>query len=104
MEERIVAEQPYRFSPEEIARQLQTNLEQGLSTPEAQARLARYGYNELPEEAPTPLWKRFLAQFKSFLVILLLVAAAISIGIAIFSPESGGEELSMPGPSWPSSS
>ena len=47
----------------------------GLKTEEAQKRVIKYGTNELvEEEKPGPL-KRFLGQFKDFLIILLIVAA-----------------------------
>ncbi len=85
-------EEAYRLPVEETARRLQTSLEYGLSAEQARALLETFGPNELPEEAPTPLWRRFLNQFKSFLVIILLLAAAISLVIAVFHPEGGGEE------------
>lgn len=47
----------------------------GLKTEEAQKRVIKYGTNELvEEEKPGPL-RRFLGQFKDFLIILLIVAA-----------------------------
>lgn len=47
----------------------------GLTTEEAQKRVTKYGKNELvEEEKPGPV-KRFLGQFKDFLIILLIVAA-----------------------------
>jgi len=76
---------------EEVARKLGTNLEQGLSTQRAGELLQQVGPNELAEAVPTPLWRRFLEQFKSFLVIILLIAAIISVAVAIF--EGGGEEF-----------
>ncbi len=88
----ILAIPPHRLPAEAVGEHLETDLEHGLTAEQVAERLARFGYNELPEEAPTPLWKRFLEQFKSFLVIILLVAAAISLGIAIFKPEGGKEE------------
>ena len=44
-------------------------------------RLDRYGRNELTAEPPVPAWRRFLAQFQDVLVVLLLVATAISFGM-----------------------
>ena len=67
-----------KLSPEEAAAQLQTSLSQGLSPPEAESRLFNYGSNELPHEAPEPLWLRFLKQFKETLILLLLGSAGIS--------------------------
>jgi Ca2+-transporting ATPase len=52
--------------------------EQGLSSPEATDRLARYGHNQLTE-APRPGFMKLLwEQFNNFIVILLIVAAVIS--------------------------
>ena len=92
-QEQEILEQSYQLPPQEVAQALGTNVERGLSTKRASELLARIGPNELPEEEPTPLWKRFLEQFKSFLVIILLIAAAISTAVALFNPEGGGEEF-----------
>ena len=66
----------------------QTDKKLGLSEEEARARLERYGRNELAEEKPTPAWRKFLAQFESPLVLLLLAATAISLGIWLYERES----------------
>jgi len=44
-------------------------------------RLEQYGANELASEQTVPAWRRFVEQFQEVLVVLLLVAAAISAGI-----------------------
>jgi P-type Ca2+ transporter type 2C len=62
----------------EVAAQLETRLDAGLSAAEAQARLAQHGPNELRERPPTPFWKLVLAQLNNFIVILLIVAAVVS--------------------------
>src|SRR5262249_19077547 len=36
------------------------------------------GRNELAAEPPVPAWRRFLAQFRDVLVILLLIATVVS--------------------------
>ncbi len=69
----------YQQSAEEAATHFQTDSEQGLTADQAAQRLQKFGRNELPEEAPIPAWKRFIAQFKDVLVILLLVATVISL-------------------------
>jgi Ca2+-transporting ATPase len=53
----------------------------GLSTAEATDRLARFGPNALPEHAPDPLWHRFLRQFQSPLIYILLFALAFDLGL-----------------------
>jgi Ca2+-transporting ATPase len=56
---------------------LQSSAE-GLSTPEAQARLAQFGANELPEPARRPLWLRFSDQLIHFMALLLWVAGILA--------------------------
>jgi len=63
---------------DEVASQLKTRLDAGLSAAEAQARLTHYGFNELRERPPTPFGKLVLAQLNNFIVILLVIAAVIS--------------------------
>ncbi len=69
-------------SREETARRLSSDLVRGLSRAEAARRLERTGPNALPEPRPLPSWRRLLDQFKSVLVLALLVGAAISIALS----------------------
>ena len=71
----------YRLHASELVAKLGTNEQSGLSEEEARARLAQYGPNELAAEKPVPAWRRFLSQFQDVLVILLLVATAISAAL-----------------------
>ena len=50
----------------------------GLSEDEVKRRLENYGYNELPDAYRTPRWQILIGQFKSAIVLLLVVAAIIS--------------------------
>ncbi len=50
----------------------------GLGAAEARARLTLYGPNDAATVKSTPLWLKFLARFRSPLVIILLVASALS--------------------------
>ena len=52
----------------------------GLSTAEAAGRLAHVGPNALPERPPDPLWRRFLRQFESPLIYILLFALVFDLG------------------------
>ena len=52
---------------------------EGLSTAEAQKRLDEYGHNELEEGQKRGLLAKFLDQFKDLMIIILLVAAALSV-------------------------
>ena len=71
----------YRQTVADVLAALGTDARRGLSTDNARSRLEKYGPNELAAEAPVPAWRRFLAQFRDVLVILLLVATAISAGL-----------------------
>ncbi|MEV6160204.1 cation-transporting P-type ATPase [Nonomuraea sp. NPDC052129] len=51
----------------------------GLSSVEAAVRLERDGANLLPQQPPVALWRRVLAQLRDPLIVVLLVAAALTI-------------------------
>ena len=67
-------------SPAELFRELQCG-EEGLTAPEARARLERYGPNELASGQGKSVVRVFLEQFRDFLVALLLLAAAVSAAL-----------------------
>lgn len=71
----------YQQPVDELLAVLGTDASRGLCGAEARARLKKYGRNELAAEEPAPRWKKFLAQFRDVLVILLLIATAISFGL-----------------------
>jgi len=60
----------------------------GLSSTEARARLQQYGPNALPEKAPRTVWQRFLHQFQSPLIYILLFALLVDIAIWLFEGAS----------------
>lgn len=62
----------------EVISELKTNDKTGLTSQEAQQRLSEHGYNKLESKKKKSFLKMFAAQFKSFMIIILLVAAAIS--------------------------
>src|SRR5690606_21206836 len=68
----------YRATAAEAIASLQSDERAGLGKEEALTRLERHGRNELTEQAPIPAWRKFLAQFQDVLVILLLIATAVS--------------------------
>ncbi|MER6583083.1 cation-transporting P-type ATPase [Nonomuraea sp. NPDC001023] len=51
----------------------------GLSSAEAAVRLERDGPNLLPRKPPTPLWRRVVTQLRDPLIIVLLIAAALTV-------------------------
>jgi P-type Ca2+ transporter type 2C len=72
---------PYRQPVDAVLAEFGTDARLGLSQREARARLERDGKNELMAEKPIPAWRKFLAQFRDVLVILLLIATVISAGL-----------------------
>jgi P-type Ca2+ transporter type 2C len=64
--------------PENVVRQLSSDAGQGLCSAEAARRLAAHGPNRLTEKPPRSAWLKFLDQFKSLLVIILLGAAVLA--------------------------
>ncbi|MGE0462889.1 MAG: cation-translocating P-type ATPase [Vicinamibacterales bacterium] len=53
----------------------------GLSTAEAAALLQSVGPNALPEPPRDPVWRRFLRQFESPLIYILIVALGFDLGV-----------------------
>lgn len=80
----------YTKNKEEVLKELETSVD-GLSTAEAGARLEKYGENKLAEGKKVSLIARFFKQFKDVMVIVLLVAATISLVVALV--ENQTEEL-----------
>ncbi len=63
---------------EELLKQLKTD-KKGLSSEEAGKRLKEYGFNELKKIRKLDAFKILVRQFTSFLIIILIIAAVISI-------------------------
>ncbi len=78
----------YRKSASEVMEELSTGAAQGLTSAEARSRLEQHGRNELSSEKPVPAWRKFLAQFQDTLVMLLLIATAISMGLWLYERDS----------------
>ncbi len=79
---------PYRQSVDDVVAALRTDARRGLTEDDARRRLEQYGRNELAAEQPVPAWRRFLAQFQDVLVILLLIATAISAGLWFYERDA----------------
>ena len=68
----------HQISADDALARLRSDHRHGLSDAEAHARLQQHGPNQLRQQKSTPAWRRLLAQLQDTLVVLLLVAAAIS--------------------------
>ena len=75
---------PHNTPQEDLLKELRTSLEAGLSSQEAQQRLGQYGENKLAEKKKKTNLQRFLEQFKDAMIIILLLAAAVSFVVACF--------------------
>jgi len=68
----------FNLTIEESAKELETNLEQGLTSDEVLKRREKYGSNELKAKKKKSLFVKFLEQFKDFMIIVLIIAAVVS--------------------------
>src|SRR5579862_6202189 len=75
----------YARSPDAVAVALGVNPDVGLSAAKAADLLRDNGPNALPEEKPKPGWLRFLEQYRSYMQIILVVAAVVSLLISEWS-------------------
>jgi P-type Ca2+ transporter type 2C len=71
----------YTRSPEAVAQAFGVDPAIGLSAARAAELLRANGPNALPEEKPTPGWRRFLDQYRSYMQIILVAAAIVSLAI-----------------------
>ncbi len=85
----------YTQSRDEVLKALSTDMEKGLSSSQVQALTEKYGENKLTEKKKKTNFQRFLDQFKDMMIIILLIAAAISFGIACY--EGNPKEFFEPG-------
>ena len=76
----------YIQSPEEVLKAVDAT-EQGLSSSEAEKRLAEFGHNELEEGEKRSILVKFIEQFKDLMIIILVAAAILSV------VTSGGEDI-----------
>jgi P-type Ca2+ transporter type 2C len=75
----------YSRPTQEIAAAFGVDPGAGLSAARAAALLTENGPNALPEERPEPGWRRFVAQYRSYMQLILIVAAAVSLAIKEWS-------------------
>ena len=80
----------YQKNVKEVLKEFQVDAKKGLTTEQVLAQQEKYGKNELREKKKITLFQMFLEQFKDFLVIILLIAAIISIVMGLFSPDGDG--------------
>jgi len=77
------------LTQEQVAFELGTDLERGLSTDEAERRLARHGPNLLKKARKTPWLLRLLSNLFSFFAVLLWTAALLCFLPGVDMPQLG---------------
>jgi Ca2+-transporting ATPase len=83
-----VISNPHSQSVAKIAQQLDTDLDHGLMSGEAQHRLTRYGPNQLPKIRGS-FWRVYLAPILNGLILIYLVVIAILTAIVLFFDTPG---------------
>ncbi len=73
----------HNLSVAETLKKLGTNIDKGLSEEEAIKRIENFGANVLTEKKKKSFWSKLIAQFNDFMIITLLIAAAVSFGLSI---------------------
>ena len=68
----------YNQEAQAVIDSLESHVETGLTAAVAAQRLEEFGPNELKAEAHSTLLQKFIEQFKDFMIIILLFAAAVS--------------------------
>lgn len=77
---------------DEVVKRFETDPARGLSGIEVGTRQEKYGPNKLIAKAPVPAWRRFLRQFQSPLIYLLIGATIVSILAWQLQPAGPGKE------------
>ena len=72
----------HSMSVEETVKQLNTSLSRGLTSEEVLKRQKTYGPNRLEVKKGKNIFQKFIAQFKDFMIIILILAALVSFVIS----------------------
>jgi Ca2+-transporting ATPase len=75
----------YSATPEEVTAKLGVDPALGLSSRQAADLLERNGPNALPVEQSVPGWKRFIGQYRTYMQLILVGAAIVSLAIKEWS-------------------
>lgn len=63
---------------EDVAKEFETDLENGLNIEKVKEHAEKYGLNELEGKKKESLFVKFLNQFKDFMIVILIIAAIVS--------------------------
>ena len=84
---------PHSQPVKDVLLQLNTDEVKGLTSAQVAENTQKYGPNKLDEKKKKGIVARFLEQFKDVMIIILLIAAAISLGVAIYDGLTHGFDL-----------
>lgn len=73
-----VIKEPWTLAASEALERLDVSPEEGLGDAEIEKRRAEYGRNQLRQAETKSVWAILIGQFKSLIVLLLVIAAAVS--------------------------
>jgi Ca2+-transporting ATPase len=69
----------YKIDQQNVVAELNSDVILGLGSSEALNRLQQFGPNEVSVDEKTSAWKILVAQFKNILIVILIVAVALSM-------------------------
>lgn len=69
---------------ESVIKNLKTDIKTGLNNAQIEEKKQFFGLNKLDDKKKRTVFQRFLDQFKDVMILILLAAAAVSFGIAIY--------------------
>ena len=78
----------HTLTSEAVSKKLDTSIDRGLSEEEALGRQTAFGRNEIPEGKHLGIFVKLLNQFNDYMIIILLIAAAISFAIALYEKQN----------------
>jgi P-type Ca2+ transporter type 2C len=84
-QQQAVTDSWYSAAPDEITARLGVDPAVGLSSRQAADLLERHGPNALPVEQAVPGWKRFIGQYRTYMQLILVGAAIVSLAIKEWS-------------------
>ena len=83
----------YNISVEDTVKSLNSNLEHGLTEEEVTKRIEEHGDNELIQKKKKTFLEKFLAQFKDFMIIVLIFAAFVSGVVGVLEHEGINDSI-----------
>ncbi|MBP9479263.1 MAG: calcium-translocating P-type ATPase, SERCA-type [Sebaldella sp.] len=83
----------YDISVEDTVKILNTDLQNGLTSEEVTKRIEENGYNELIQKKKKTFLEKFLAQFKDFMIIVLIFAALVSGIVGVLEHEGINDSI-----------